>query len=94
MRHRSSKDLWVHLRDLESILLPLRVECIDSLSGHIAKSGSSSSVHAKKSRPLPQHRSHEGWDKVACRPHLPIDDLHCAGEHHAPWPRNTVNLVL
>jgi hypothetical protein len=29
MRHSTSKDLRVHSRDLESILLPLRVECID-----------------------------------------------------------------
>jgi hypothetical protein len=29
VRHRSSKYLWVHLRDLERIFLPLRIECID-----------------------------------------------------------------
>jgi hypothetical protein len=29
VRHRSSKDLWGHSRDLESNLLPLRVECLD-----------------------------------------------------------------
>jgi hypothetical protein len=31
VRHHVSKDLWVHSRDLESILLPLRVECIDEV---------------------------------------------------------------
>jgi hypothetical protein len=29
VRQRSSEDLRVHSRDLESILLPLRVECVD-----------------------------------------------------------------
>jgi hypothetical protein len=31
VRHRSSKDLWVHSIDLESILLPSLVECVDSV---------------------------------------------------------------
>jgi hypothetical protein len=31
VRHRSSEDLWVHSRDLESVLLPPRVECIDGV---------------------------------------------------------------
>jgi hypothetical protein len=31
MRHHPSEDLWVHLRDLESILLPPRVECVDGV---------------------------------------------------------------
>jgi hypothetical protein len=25
---------------------------------------------------------------------LPIEDLHGAGELHAPWPRNTLDIVL
>jgi hypothetical protein len=25
---------------------------------------------------------------------LPIEDLHGVGELHAPWPRNTLDLVL
>jgi hypothetical protein len=25
---------------------------------------------------------------------LPVEDLHCAGELHVPWPRNTIDLVL
>jgi hypothetical protein len=29
VRHRSSEDLWVHSRDLESILVPPRVECVE-----------------------------------------------------------------
>jgi hypothetical protein len=25
---------------------------------------------------------------------LPVKDLHCAGELHASWPRNALDLVL
>jgi hypothetical protein len=31
VRHCSSEDLRVHSRDLESIVLPLRVECLDGV---------------------------------------------------------------
>jgi hypothetical protein len=31
VRHCSSEDLRVHLRNLESILVPLRVECVDGV---------------------------------------------------------------
>jgi hypothetical protein len=31
VRHHASKDLRVHSRDLESILFPLRVECVNGV---------------------------------------------------------------
>jgi hypothetical protein len=39
-----------------------------SPSGHGAENGSSSSTPTKQHRLLPQHKSHEGRDKHACRP--------------------------
>jgi uncharacterized alpha-E superfamily protein len=68
VRHRSSEDLWVHLRDLERILLPPmgRVHR-ENPSSHGVESSSSSSVSAKQHLPLPQHKSHEGQDRHACQ---------------------------
>jgi hypothetical protein len=35
-----------------------------------------------------------GGTNMLAKNFLPIEDLHCAGELHAPWPGNTLDLVL
>jgi hypothetical protein len=85
MRHRSSKDLRVHSRNLESILLPLRVKCIDGV------------LQVTMLRTVPAHQrlpssiGHcfstsctKGRTSMLADQLLPIKDLHCAGELHAP----------
>jgi hypothetical protein len=62
VRHRSSEDLWVHLRDLESNLLPLRVECVDGVL-QVMVAGL---VPSRQCLPLPPHKSPEGQDKCPC----------------------------
>jgi hypothetical protein len=95
MRHHSSEDLRVHSRDLESILLPPRVQCVDRV------------LPVTVPRAVPAHQrlpssvSHclstghtRGGTSLLVDHLLPIKDLHGAGELHAPWPRNTLDLVL
>jgi hypothetical protein len=95
MRHRSAKDLWVHSRDLESILLPPRVECVDRvlqvmvLRAIPARQCLPSSID----RCLGTSRTRGGTSILADH-FLPVKDLHCVGELHASWPRNTLDLVL
>jgi hypothetical protein len=85
VRHHSSEDLWVHSRDLESILLPLRVECIDRV------------LQVTVPRAVPAHQrlpssvghclstSHMRGETGMLVDHLlPIKDLHGAGKLHAP----------
>jgi hypothetical protein len=93
--HSSSKDLWVHSRDLESILLPLRVECIDGvLQVTVLRM-----VLAHQCLPrsvdhyLSTHCSRSGTS-VPTDHLLPIEDLHCATELHVPWSWSTLDLVL
>jgi hypothetical protein len=62
VRHRSSEDLWVHSRDLESILVPPRVECVERVLQVMVPRA----VPARQRLPLPQHKSHKGRDKHAC----------------------------
>jgi hypothetical protein len=85
MRHRSFEDLWVHSKDLESILLPLRVDCIDRLLQVTLPR----TVPARKC--LPRTVGHclnigrmRGGTSVLADHLLPIKDLHGAGELHAP----------
>jgi hypothetical protein len=95
MRHHSSKDLWVHSRNLESIFLPLRVECVDGVL-QVTVLGA---VPAHQCLPsclchhLSTSRTRRGRSVLADQL-LPIKNLHDAGERHAPWPRNTLDPVL
>jgi hypothetical protein len=95
MGHSSSEDLRVHSRDLESILLPLRVECINGVLRVMVlrpvpvcqclpnSVGHSLSTHRSRSR-----------TRVPTDHLLSIEDLHCATELHAPWSWSTLDLVL
>jgi hypothetical protein len=95
VRHRSSKDLWVHLRDLESIHLPPGVECVDG----VLQVAVPRTVPARQRLPssngycLSTSRM-RGRTSMLANHLLPIEDLHGVGELHAPWPRNTLDLVL
>jgi hypothetical protein len=95
VRHRSSEDLWVHSRDLESVLLPPRVECIDGVlqvavpRTVLAHQHLPSSVGYYLSIGRTRGRASMLADHL-----LPIEDLHCAGELHVPWPGNTLDLIL
>jgi hypothetical protein len=93
--HRSSEDLWVHPRDLESILLPLRVEHVDRV------------IEVMVPRVVPAHQrlpSSGGHCLSTCHSRsrtsvltnhlLAIEDLHYPGELHASWPGNTLDLAL
>jgi hypothetical protein len=95
VRHRSSKDLWVHSRNLEGILLPSRIECIDGIlqvtvPGVVpAHQCLSSSVNHYLST------SHmRGGTSVIADHHLPVKNLHGASEFQVPWPRDTLDPVL
>jgi hypothetical protein len=85
VRHRSTKDLWVHSRNLESILLPLRVKCVDGV------------LPVTVLRTVPAHQrlpssvghclstSRTRGEASMLADHLlPVEDLHCAGDLHAP----------
>jgi hypothetical protein len=95
MRHRSSEDLWVHSRNLQSILLPLRVKCIDGV------------LQVTVPRMVPAHQRLPssvchclGMGRTRSKTNmltdhlLLVEDLYDAGKLHAPWPRNTLDLVL
>jgi hypothetical protein len=93
--HSSYEDLRVHSRDLEGILLPSRVECIDGMPQVMLLR----EIPARQRLPtsvghcLSTHRSRSGTSVLAH--HLqPIGDLHYAIELHAPWSQNTLNLGL
>jgi hypothetical protein len=95
MRDCSSEDLWVHSRDLESILLPPRVECID----HVLQITVPGAVLAHQCLPSSVYHclstSHTRGETSMLANHLlPIEDLHGAGELHVPWPGNTLDVVL
>jgi hypothetical protein len=95
VRHRSSEDLQFHSRDLESIFLPQRVECIDGVLQVMVPR----TVPARQHLPsnigycLSTGRMRGGTCMLADHL-LPVEDLHSAGELHAPWPENTIGLVL
>jgi hypothetical protein len=95
VRHCSFEDPWVHSRDLESILLPSRVECVDGVL----------QVTVLRTVPtcqcLPCSVGYclntgctRGNTSMLANHLLPIEDLHGAGELLAPWPGNTLDLVL
>jgi hypothetical protein len=95
VRHRSSEDLQVHLRDLESILLPPRVECVDG----VLQVAVPRTVPARQC--LLSNVDHclstsrmRGGTSMLVDHLLPIEDLHCADEFHVSWPGNTLDLVL
>jgi hypothetical protein len=93
--HRSTEDLRVHSRDLERILLPVSVECV----GRVLQVTVPRAVLARQR--LPSSVGHclgtshtRGGTSMLAGHLLPIDDLHNAGELHAPWPGNALDLVL
>jgi hypothetical protein len=95
VRHHSSKNLRVHSRNLECILLPLRVECIDGVL-HVTVLGAvlphlwlPSCIYHYLSTSCMRERKSVLADHL-----LPIEILHGAGEHHAPWPGDTLDLAL
>jgi hypothetical protein len=90
-----SEDLQVHSRDLESILLPLRVECVDRVLQVMVLRVVPTRQH------LPSSIGHylstscmRGRTSMLADHLLPVEDLHCVGELHAFWPGNTLDLVL
>jgi hypothetical protein len=85
VRHHSSEDLRVQSRDLESILLPPRVECVDgvlqvmvprAVPGH-------QRLPSSVSRCLSTRRT-RSRTSVPADHLLSIEDLHCAIELHVP----------
>jgi hypothetical protein len=95
VRHCSSKNLLIHSRILESILLPLRVECIDEVH----------QVTVPRAVPtrqfLPSFDYHylctsntRGGTSVLADHLLPVENLHGASELHAPWPWDSLDPVL
>jgi hypothetical protein len=85
MRHCYSEDLWVHSRDLERIILPPRVECIDGVLQVTVPRTVSARQHWPSSvgHFLSTSRMRGGTSMLADYL-LPVEDLHCAGELHAP----------
>jgi hypothetical protein len=95
VRHGSPKDLWVHSTDLESILLPLRVDCIDGVL-QVTVLGV---VTARQCLPTSVchylSTSHTRGGKSMLADHLMlVKELQGAAKRHVPWPRNTLDLVL
>jgi hypothetical protein len=85
VRHRSFKDLWVHSRDLESILLPLRDECVDGVLQVTVPRVVLARYHQPSSISHCLSKSHtRGGTSILAENHLPIEDLHGACELHAP----------
>jgi hypothetical protein len=91
----SSEYPQVHSRGLESILLPLRVECVDKVLQVMVLRA------VLPCQRLPSNVGHclstsrmRGGTSMLAGHLLPVEDLHCAGEIHACWPRNTIDLVL
>jgi hypothetical protein len=95
VRHHSSYDLRVHSRDLQSILLPLRVECSDGVL-QVTVSGVIPAHWRLPSSvcPILSTGSMRGGTSVLVGHLLPVEDLHGAGELHASWPGSTLELVL
>jgi hypothetical protein len=95
MRHCSFEDLWIHLRNLESIFLPPRIECVDGVlqvmvpRAVLACQRLPSSVYQCFSTSCMR-----GGTSMLADHLLPVKDLHGAGELHAPWPRNTLDPIL
>jgi hypothetical protein len=95
MRHHSSEDLWVHLRDLESILLPLRVECVDGVLQVTVPRTVPAHQHLPSSASYCLNTCHtRGGTSMLAYHFLPVEDLHGVGEVHAPWHGNTLDLLL
>jgi hypothetical protein len=95
VRHRSFEDLQVHLRNLESNLLPSRVECVDGVLQVVV------SIMVLAHQRLPSSVGHclsacrtRGGTSMLADHLLPVEDLHGVGELHAPWPGNSLDLVL
>jgi hypothetical protein len=88
VRHRPSEDWRVHSRDLESILVPPRVECVDRVLQVMVLRVVLARQH------LPQDKSHKGKASMLADHLLPVEDLFGVGELHVPWPGNTLDLVL
>jgi hypothetical protein len=95
VRHGSSEDLHVHSRNLESILHPTMGECVNGVL----------QVAVPRTVPAHQHPpSNVGYchstghtrDKTSMHvdPFPPIKVLYATGGLHAPWPGNTLDLVL
>jgi hypothetical protein len=87
VRHISFEDLRDRSRDLESILLPARVEYVDGVLQIMVLR------MVPASQCLPTSVGHylsisrtRGGTSMLANHLLPVEDLHCAGELHAPWP--------
>jgi hypothetical protein len=95
MRHPSSEDLRVHSRNLESILPPPRVECVDG----VLQVTVSRAVLARQCLPSCVchclSTSHTKGGTSVLADHLPpVENLHGAGELHMSWPGDTLDPVL
>jgi hypothetical protein len=91
VRHHSSEDMWVHLRDLEIIFLPSRIECVDRVLQVVVPRTVPAHQHLESSvgHCLSTSRTTGGTHMLADHL-LPVEGIHCAGELHAPWPGNTL----
>jgi hypothetical protein len=93
MRHHSFEDLSVHSRDLESILLPLRVECLGVLQVAVLRTVPAHQRQASNIGYCLSTGCMRGGTSMLADHLLPIKDLHSVGKLHAPWPGNTHHLV-
>jgi hypothetical protein len=85
MRHCSFEDLWVHSRDLESMLLPPRVECIDRVLQVVAPRAILAWQRLPSSVGHCLSTSHMRSKTSMLVDHLLlVEDLLCVGELHAP----------
>jgi hypothetical protein len=95
MKHRSSKDLWIHSKDLESIIPPLRVECVDGVLQVMVPGAVPTGQHLPSSvYPCLSTSRTRGGTSMLADHLLSIEDLQCIGKLHAPWPGNTLDHVL
>jgi hypothetical protein len=95
MRHRSFEDMRVYLRDLESILLPSIVECVDGVLQVMVLRAvpSRQCLPSNVGHCLSTRRSRSGIS-VPVDHLLSIKDFHCVDELHAPCSWNAVDLAL
>jgi hypothetical protein len=95
VRHRSSKDLRVHLRNLESIFLPSRIDCVDGVLQVTVPRAVPALQYLPRSiyHCLSANRTRSGTSTLADHL-LPIEDLHDAGELLAPWHGDTHDPIL
>jgi hypothetical protein len=95
MSHHSSKDPWVHSRNLEGILLPPRIECVDGLLWVMVLGAvpTHQCLRSSVCHCLSTSRTRGGTSVLADHL-LPIKNLHGARELHGPWLGDTLDAVL